>query len=114
MGGESEGGPGGAGVTQRHHLGGKRSRPGLGVPLPGKGMEEREGGAMIPVPRGADTGKFSRSRNPAMWGEYESVRGKEGASPTARMDSPGLMSLRAVPEDGGRTRRKQQTHTLFI
>lgn len=70
---------------------------------------------MIPVPRGPDTWKFSQSRNPAMWGKYESTQGKEGGSPTVRMDSPGLMSLRAVPEDG-RTDAEKTTnpHSFYM
>lgn len=49
-----------------------------------------------------------------MWGKYESIWGKEGASPTARMDSPVLlMSLRAVPENGRTDAEKTNPHFLY-
>lgn len=81
----------------------------------GEGMEEREGRAIIPVPHGPDTWELSQSRNPAMWGKSESTRGKEGASParewTARDSSRHSELFQRM---GGRTRRKQQTHSFYI
>lgn len=107
------GSPVGPGVTQRHHLGrllGSQAR--TGVPLPaGVG-----GRAIIPVPHGPDTwkSKVRAGNGHVEQGQGHHVR-KEGASPTARIHSPVLMPLRAVPEGNRRMRRKQKTKpTLFL